>query len=119
MGFSGGGRSLEGFVKGDILRVIFPFTDFSQKVKRPAFVVKQVSPTDIIFCPITKQSGHSDTSIEIKSEDFDSGSLTHISYVRIDKPVTGHTSIVDGKLGKLTNKKTKDIIDKFIKYIKS
>ena len=110
---------MAGFIKGDILKVRFPFTDFSQFAKRPSFVVKQVSPDDIILCPITKSSGPHNTSIMIETTDFETGFLPHISYIKINYPFTADKSAVIKSIGKLKKKNTNEVIDKLCNYIKS
>ncbi len=112
---------MAGFVKGEILKIKFPFTDLTQSSPRPAFVVKQVNSNDLLVCPITKQIGNSSTSIELNKSDFESGSLKVTSYIRIEKIFTLHkTFILDDKpLGKLNTKKATEVIDKLCQYIKS
>jgi len=44
------------FVKGDVVVLPFPFTDLSDRKKRPAFVVADLSGDDIIVCQITSKA---------------------------------------------------------------
>jgi mRNA interferase MazF len=44
------------FVKGDVVIIPFPFTDLSDRKKRPAFVVADLPGDDIIVCQITSKT---------------------------------------------------------------
>jgi mRNA interferase MazF len=44
------------FVKGDVVVVPFPFSDFTDVKRRPALVVAELSGDDLILCQITSQN---------------------------------------------------------------
>jgi len=43
------------FVKGDVVVVLFPFSDLSQNKRRPALVLAELEGDDLILCQITSQ----------------------------------------------------------------
>jgi len=45
------------FVKGDIVVLSYPFSDFSGVKRRPALVIADLNGDDVILCQITSQNG--------------------------------------------------------------
>ena len=44
------------FIKGDVVVVLFPFSDLTQAKRRPAFVVSVLDGDDVILCQITSKT---------------------------------------------------------------
>ncbi|MDJ0800946.1 MAG: hypothetical protein QNJ51_29760 [Calothrix sp. MO_167.B12] len=44
---------MAGFVKGDVVIVLFPFSDLTQAKRRPTVVVANFQGNDLILCQIT------------------------------------------------------------------
>jgi mRNA interferase MazF len=65
-----GGRSLEKFVKGDVVILPFPFSDLSSSKKRPEFVLADLKGDDIILCQITSKNVRNSMAISLKNTDF-------------------------------------------------
>ena len=65
---------MEGFVKGDIIVIEFPFSDLIRAKRRPSLVVKVPKGDDIIVCQITGKSY--EKSVEIPIKKFRNGSLS-------------------------------------------
>ena len=102
------------FVKGDVVIVLFPFSDLTNAKKRPALVVKQLNRDDAVVCQITKQNVPDGYSIELRAAEFSKGGLPiDPSYIRPNRLFTVDTNIVGRKVGSLTKSK----IDKVIKEI--
>lgn len=79
--------------QGDIILVPFPFTDLSSHKTRPALVVsKKPNGNDIIVVAITSKA--TEKAVPITNESLEDGELPVTSYVRYDKIVTLHTSLV-------------------------
>lgn len=64
---------MEGFVKGDIVVLPFPFSDLSGSKRRPAMVLADLPGDDILLCQITSQAIRSPEAILITKDDFISG----------------------------------------------
>ena len=67
------------FIKGDVVTILFPFTDLSGNKKRPAFVVADLRGDDIIVCQITSKAKSDFYALPLNTDDFISGSLPVIS----------------------------------------
>lgn len=86
-------------VKGDIVLVIFPFTDLSGSKLRPAVVLASTA-IDVTVCFITTQTSHEEsTDIQIQPNTING--LKKQSLVRVNKIATLHTSLVKGLLGRM------------------
>ena len=76
---------MEGFVKGEIVVLEFPFSNLTQVKKRPSLIIKVPKGDDLIVCQITGKSYEKSVEILIKKEDFSKGNLKVDSYLRLDK----------------------------------
>ena len=103
---------MEKFAVGTIILVSFPFSNLKGKKLRPALVLAHVEFNNLILCQITSKPYASNSAIKIESADFDEGKLPVTSYVRPDKLFTADTSIIESKVGKLTTKVKKNILQK-------
>lgn len=66
---------MAGFIKGDVVVIIFPFTDLSSSKRRPALVLADLPGDDIILCQITSQHTGDKLTVPITNNDFINGSL--------------------------------------------
>jgi mRNA interferase MazF len=107
---------MEGFVKGDIVVLPFPFSDLSESKKRPALVIAHGEYGDMILCQITSKS--STGAIELKDKDFQDGTLKITSYIRPRKLFTADTSLISYKVGKIRKEKIKDVEEIVCQIIK-
>ncbi|MBP7433866.1 type II toxin-antitoxin system PemK/MazF family toxin [bacterium] len=108
---------MERFVKGDVVIILFPFSDLTNSKKRPALVLSALSGDDIIVCQITSKSVKDDYSIEIDNSDFKTGKLNQCSNIRPNKIFTADKKIVCYKAGTLKKNKTEQIVDLLVKKI--
>lgn len=109
---------MEGFVKGDVIVLEFPFSDLTSYKRRPALIIKIPSGDDIIICQITAESQKKDVEIPIKNNEFAKGGLKKDSYVRIDKITTIKRTRTKYKIGSLKPEKFKEIIDRVVSFLK-
>lgn len=107
------------FVKGDVVVVPFPFSDLSSSKRRPALVVTQLSGDDVILCQITTPARPDGYSMPLSSTDFDSGGLGHGSHIRPNRLFTADSHIVAYRAGKLSLKKTQEVVEKIVQIIQA
>ena len=82
------------FSVGDIVFVLFPFSDLSQQKLRPALVLADVKRGDYILCQITSQPYHDQRVIQLGQNSFTRGQLIKTSYIRPAKLFTANISII-------------------------
>ncbi|MCD4759697.1 type II toxin-antitoxin system PemK/MazF family toxin [archaeon] len=110
---------MEGFVKGDVVVLPFPFSDLSKSKKRPALVVADIDGDDIILCQITSEVRFDNYSIVLSSEDFEKGSLHLTSLIRPNRLFTADKSIILKRIGSLNKSKIKEVEKGIIKIFTS
>ena len=110
---------MEGFVRGNIVVLEFPFSNLIQAKKRPSLVIKVPKGDDVIVCQITGKSYEKSVEIPIKKEDFLKGNLKVESYVRLDKIFSIEKSLIKYKIGSLKQEKFNEIIDKICSFLKN
>ena len=109
---------MEGFVKGDLVVLPFPFSDLSASKKRPALVLANLTGDDIIICQITSETRYDIYSILLKNQDFKTGGLNRNSMIRPNKLFTADKSIILYKIGSLRDSKIKEVEEAIIKIFK-
>jgi len=82
------------FVKGDIVVLSYPFSDFSGVKRRPALVIADLEGDDVILCQITSQAKTDGYALELQDEDFIKGKLNAKSVVRPNKIFTADSNII-------------------------
>ena len=109
---------MEGFVKGNIIIIEFPYSDLIHFKRRPALIIKVPKGEEVIVCQITKGSYEKSVEIPIKKEDFQKGNLKVDSYLRIDKIFSIEKSLIKYKIGSLKQEKFNEILDKICAFLK-
>ena len=109
---------MEEFVKGNVVIINYPFSDFSSNKRRPALVIATPKGQDIILCQITSQKHHDSYSIVLDYDDFSTGTLNQKSYIRPNKIISIDKSIVNYTIGSIQKSKLTEVIDKIIKILK-
>ena len=104
---------MEGFVRGNVVVIPFPFSDLTQAKRRPALVLSVLPGNDLILCQITSQNVRDMYAVTLLTEDFETGSLNRISNVRPNRLFTADSNIVIYKVGK--HKKIK--MDEVLKIV--
>ncbi|MBS3123504.1 type II toxin-antitoxin system PemK/MazF family toxin [Candidatus Woesearchaeota archaeon] len=110
---------MEEFVKGDVIVMLFPFSDLSASKKRPAVVVATLQGDDIVCCQITSAVRIDNYSITLNDNDFKEGNLQVPSIIRVNRIFTADKSIISYKIGYLKEKKIKEIEKNLIDIITS
>ena len=102
---------MEAFVKGDVLVLEFPFSDFTSVKRRPVVIIATPEGDDVICCQITS-SRLDKYSVQIVDKDLKGGRLNMTSYARPNKLLTADKSLAHYKIGQLNERKTAEIIQK-------
>ncbi|HLC86886.1 MAG TPA: type II toxin-antitoxin system PemK/MazF family toxin [Candidatus Nanoarchaeia archaeon] len=103
---------MEGFVKGDVIILPFPYTDLSTAKKRPALVIATLKGENIILAQITTNKRDDEDLISLGKKDFASGFLKHDSFVMLSIIFTAEISTIAYKIGKLKQEKIKQVEEK-------
>ena len=77
------------FIKGDIVVLSYPFSDFSGIKRRPALVIADLDGDDVILCQITSQAKTDRYAIKLEDDDFSNGKLNVKSVIRPNKIMCG------------------------------
>jgi len=103
---------------GSIVLVRFPFSDLSQSKLRPAVVLANSGRGDWILGQITSKPYADPKSIKLTGENFVSGSLKIISYVRPGKLFTANMELITKEVGILKESAHQEIVDAIISILK-
>lgn len=101
---------------GEIVLLIFPFTNGGKSKKRPALVLRDTIDGDIIVCRITSKLYNSEFDFEI--EKWKKCGLKLPSVVRLHKIAALEKSLVDQSIGVIDEKLKKIIKQNFRILIK-
>ena len=88
--------------KGDVILIVFPFTDLSGNKLRPALVIAE-TPSDLTVLFITTQLKWTDQTDVILNPDEGNG-IKKQSLLRISKIATLDKILVKGRLGSIDTK---------------
>ena len=110
---------MEGFVKGDVVVIEFPYSNLKDAKRRPVLILKIPKGEDIIVLQITSSSYERLVEIQIKKEDFKKGNLKKDSYIRMDKIASIDKSLIKYKIGSLKQAKLNEILDNLCSFIKN
>ncbi len=110
---------MEGFVKGDVIIIEFPYSNLRDVKRRPVQILKVPKGEDVIVAQITGESYENSVEIPLKKEDFKQGSLKRESYIRIDKIASIEKYLIKYKAGSLKQEKFNEIIDKICSFLKN
>jgi len=100
-------------MRGDVVIVLFLFSDLSAAKRRPALALTDSALDefgDCILAQITSQGKGDAQAISIGTEDFESGALRHASNVRPNKLYTANENAVLYKAGNLRKDKMREIL---------
>jgi len=85
---------------GEIVLLLFPFSDSSEGKRRPALVLFDTGDDDLVVARITSQITQTEFDVEIL--EWQKAGLLVPSVVRVHKLATLEKSLVERKLGTLT-----------------
>ncbi len=101
--------------KGDVVFVRFPFSDLSDSKMRPALLVwgpSAGSDPDYLLMQITSAAASKyEHSVMILTDDFKEGELPKPSVIRPNKLFTSNGSIINRKIGSVTDSCLKQAIN--------
>lgn len=103
---------MERFVKGDVVVLPFPYTDFSSVKKRPAVVIATLNGNNVILSQITTNQRNDEDLISLTKKDFASGSLSSNSFIIASLIFTTDSSRIEYKAGKIKLEKIKEVQNK-------
>lgn len=101
---------MEAPLVGDIVVVMYPFSDLSGTKRRPALIISPQMGDDLLLCQITSRTGPNAYTIPLQDSDLADGKLQLDSYIRINKISTIEKGIIEYKMGKLKTQKTKAVL---------
>lgn len=108
---------MERFIKGDIVVLMFPYSDLSGAKKRPAFVLADLKGDDLILCQITSQFVKDNYAIPLNDFDFLNGLLNKPSNIRPNRLFTAEKSIITRKVGTVKPEVFKSVVNKLFEII--
>ena len=104
------------YKQGDIVIIPFPFSDLSQKKKRPALVISNneynEKTEDILVTAITSKISTKDFTIDLDNDSLESGYLKYKSQIRADKIYTISKRIILKKYASVKVKIIQSVIQK-------
>lgn len=104
---------------GDVVLILFPYSDLSQAKRRPALVIADVGMGDFVLCQITSKSYADRLAIPLLQSDFAEGGLKRESFARIGKLFTANSSIVSGVAGRLNPVKMSEVLDGLVDILRA
>lgn len=108
---------MEGFVKGNIVVVNFPFSDLSSSKRRPALVLAYAENGDYLLCQITSKNIKDSWALELPEDEIIEGELFKSSNIRPNRLFTADQSTILYKAGKISFSMRKNVIDSIIALI--
>lgn len=103
---------MERFVKGDVVVLPFPYTDFSSVKKRPAVVIATLKGNNVILSQITTNQRNDEDLISLTRKDFAFGFLSSDSFIMASLIFTTDSSKISYKAGKIKSEKIKKVQNK-------
>lgn len=106
------------FVRGEVVVVLFPFSDLTQVKKRPALVLASPSRSDVLLCQITSRKDIGDGyAVDIQDSDFAYGKLSQSCRARPNRIFTADKAIVLNRAGTLKADKMRLVTDAVISIL--
>ena len=109
---------MEKFVKGDVVVIPFPFSNLSGSKRRPALVLADLRGNDILLCQITSQSSNDSSALPLTFDDFVSGALPALSFIRPMRIFTADKDIILRKAGKISTALMDKVVDNIVFVLK-
>src|ERR1035437_7092876 len=101
---------MEGPLKGDVVRVAFPYLDSGEFKNRPALVLARPTRNHVVLCQITSQLLSRVHSIPLLHHDFITGALSKPSRIRPDIIVTMDIRRINGIAGSVSLEKVNEVL---------
>jgi mRNA interferase MazF len=110
---------MEGFVKGDVVIVPFPFSDLSAAKRRPALVLAALPGDEAILCQITSQSVCDESAVALGEADFQTGGLKKPSNVRPNRLFTADRALILGVAGRIKSAAVRTVVDAVVRILRT
>jgi len=107
------------FIKGDVVVLLFPFSDLSNYKRRPALVLADTGGNALLLCQITSQSVRDSYAIQLESSDFQTGSLKKISSIRPNRIFTADEQIIEYRAGHINSATIEKVILNLIRLLQA
>lgn len=104
---------------GDVVLVPFPYSDLSASKRRPALVLAEVGLGDVALCQITSKPYADASAIPLSEQDFQNGSLSRDSFIRIGKLFTANEALIVGVAGTLNRQKVTEVITTLVHLLEA
>lgn len=102
---------------GIVVLATFPFSDLTSTKLRPCLVIGIAEFNDVALCQITSQKYQSKRAVVLNNTDFSYGSIVTDSFIRPDKIATLDKSMIKRALGKLTDKKLREVKNRLSDFL--
>ncbi len=103
-------------MKGDVVTVLFPFSDLSAAKARPALVLIELPGSDVVVAAITSTAADP-YAVSLKPVDFERGSLSRDSFIRPAKLFTLERGQIGRVVGKVTESKRLEVVSRLTKLL--
>ncbi len=108
--------------QGDIVIINFPFTSLVSSKIRPALIISNEKfnqkGVNLMLLAISTQPGQSFYSAKLTQADLTKGTLLKPSFIRFSNILSLEKKLIIKKVGELSSKKSKLIIQKLIDFLK-
>lgn len=101
-------------MKGDVVVILFPFSDLSGSKRRPALIVADWGGSDVMLCQITSQAKRDGLEVTLHADDFMSGKLPVSSHIRPNKIFTAERSLILYVAGKVRADKYQQVVREIV-----
>lgn len=103
------------FVKGDVVVTYFPYSDLSDKKKRPALVLAAFPESSVLLlAQITSRDKSDEFVVELDRTDFESGALRVDSFIRTNFLFTSDEELPLYTAGRLKPEKVEQVITRVV-----
>lgn len=102
---------------GDVVIILFPFSDLTQSKRRPALVLPDVGRGDLLLCQITSKQYDDLHALPLNESDFLSGGIKRDSFIRVAKLFTGNDALILGIAGHLKHSKHSEVIRQLVEML--
>jgi mRNA interferase MazF len=102
---------------GEVVVVLFPFSDMSSAKNRPALVLIDVSGPDVVLAAITS-TANNPHAVALDTTDFQIGRLDHPSFVHPTKLFMCERSQIKKVVGKIKEHKRAEVDAALVNLLK-
>lgn len=104
---------------GAVVTVRFPFSDLTSSIVRPALVLADSGNGDWVLCQITSNPYADASAIRLAANDFASGSLSRLSYVRPGKLFTANERLMVSLVGHLKVDSFRSVANAIVRFLQA